>query len=200
MTTTITPPDSSLVHVGFVKDAPIFRPKNGSTPPPPHLQLEYQHHNELGAPVFRQPPRKNPHLEGMPIRRPLWEQDLHDRTDKFSSLLFPEKGWRPLCDRARKVAKYYEQHRGSPGLPKRAWDEQADKLNEIREVEPFVETSLPALAANEIERMTRSTLEPTADSKRSFPIAGATPQPPITVRPISRAAGGKYASAPKPQE
>jgi len=185
---TITPPDPTLVHFGYNGDQPTYRPKDGSTPKPEHPQLEYKWHNSLGVAVFAQPPRKHPHLQGMPITRPLWEQTAFGRTEKHSAITWPEKGWRPLCDRARKVAEYYEQHRCDPRLPKKAWNEQADCLNEIREVEPFVETSMPVLAANEVERMTRSSLEPAADSKTSFPIAGGIPQPRIKA-PVFKSKG-----------
>lgn len=185
---TITPPSHDLVHVGFDGDRPIFKPRDGSTPAPQHPQLVYQHHNSLGAPVFAQPPRAHPYLQGMPHRRPLWEQVMFGRTEKHTAITWPEKGWRPLCDRARKVAEYYEKHKGDPRLPKKAWDESADRLNEIREVEPFDETSMPTLAANEVERMTRSSLEPAVDSKTTFPIAGHVPQPRIKA-PVFKSKG-----------
>jgi len=190
---TTAAPAHDLVHVGFDGDQPIFKPKDGSTPSAPHIGLVYQHHDTRGVAIFAQPPRTNPHLQGMPHRLPLWEEVIFGVKNRFTSNKWPEPGWKPLCPRAEQAENYYALHRGDPRLPRYAWDDNADKLNAIREVAPIDETAMPVLAANEVERMTRSNLEPAADSKTTFPIAGSIPQPRITVRPTSRVVGGKYA-------
>jgi hypothetical protein len=170
---TVTPPNENLVHVGFINGAtPIFRLRDGSEPRPSHPELVYQHHNHHGDPVFRQRPRSNPHLHGAPITRPLYKRVQFGVEDRHSTTRWPDAGWTPLCERAERTIEYYAKHRGDPRLPKQAWNEVTDMLNEIEEIAPVDPTSLHALAQSNVECATRSRLDRLPGRADQIPIAG----------------------------